>query len=486
MNIEFDIDLKPKIYCKSSFFDEDINKYIELIHSNYFYEYVIEDYAFWVPIGFVHDDETFIYTHTAFDLYEYNNFLINCNATASNPIRIQENNNITFSYSAKWTSSYKRSQNEFPAPLKYNVKSKLIFGIISLVLALFGLLANVFYLRSKYRIKSEKQNQDSLFEPEEDDGFASMVCREASSSPKNNAILSAISGNGIHVLLSTIVFSFVSFTDKFYSNGIPVFFTFIGSLIALSHFSGFCSIFISAIFDNRDWKFISTLHIIFGSIVSFVTVVIYNFPALFQKEMSSNSLFSIPILFELLLVFYTPLTMFGAYLCSILYPFRMINTPNQSKINLSKEDPMLLQSYFIATIVTVVVYILLKKEFKMFCLAYSENQFSSFFKLLAIYVAMFFSVMTLIGSFSIPLLFHNNCFKWHWRVAILGIIPGMVFLIMSSSTVFSNDFITKSQKTCFIALLFAASCGISVSGSAISFLSALLTVRLTFPLGKVE
>lgn len=482
-SLEFDINHYKSEICNTSFIDSDVDKYIKFIEGNYYQEYDIEDYPFWVKLGYCEEKHCYIYTHLEFNCYEYNNFLINCNATESEPRKLKTGP-IHFTYNVTWASSYVHTPNPYPNSSIFNVSRQIkLFFFLFVILTVSAILI-IIYMKKFFRRDRKPKRADEIFE-NEDDGFTARALQEATSPPEKSDILAAFAGFGIHIFLSSFIFFYMSTNDSFYSNGIPLFITYIATYVATAPIAGFCDAAVSALFDSRDWKFLSALQVSIGFVICFTVVTFYLAPTLITKIISTETLLTFPILLEITLVFCTPLTMAGHYLCHIIRPFSLIQNPPRRKIPRIEVIPIYANKFLVGSLYFLLLFVMFKPDFYMICFAFSEHQFYDAFKFLFVFLLTFTLLAFFFGIAYTSFMLRCSIYRWHWKVCVASVLPGFFFFFYLFVEIIKRGESVLMKIHYLSYALFICS-SLMLLGSGISYISSNLFINLIFSSGKTE
>lgn len=218
-------EIKYRTLCTSNFSFDDMMKFKEAIHNNWFFEMYIEDLPMWGYVGEIEGEDlilgedaeskTYLYPHLHFRIGTNNDNIVAVTVTTEedNKIPIPNSSNdfpteVQFSYSVEWyeedeinwrnrMSSY--VENRF-LPSSFEIHWLSIINSIVLVLLLTAFLVIIFI-----RVLKDDLSRYMDIEVDEDEPGWKLIHGDVFRFPKYPIIFSAATGTGVQLIASTFV-----------------------------------------------------------------------------------------------------------------------------------------------------------------------------------------------------------------------------------------------------------------------------------------
>ena len=141
----------PTQFCKDRLNGKHVKDVINLIRNNYEYEFLIDKYSIWVPIGtnFVNlSDEnsktyTGLFTHFTINITNDNGKVKECNVTSSNPVEMKSYKTIKFTFEYNYKDAEIAPFNTFKTDHETISFKKLSMSIFECIVLLIFVLYNI-------------------------------------------------------------------------------------------------------------------------------------------------------------------------------------------------------------------------------------------------------------------------------------------------------------------------------------------------------
>lgn len=105
--------------CEMKLTSEEVKIFNNMVSNQYWYELFIDDLPMWGMVGEILRDNTHntmeqhIFTHRSISLAYNNNRVVEANLTSENPVSIEENTVLKFTYSVVWKETEKSFDSRF-------------------------------------------------------------------------------------------------------------------------------------------------------------------------------------------------------------------------------------------------------------------------------------------------------------------------------------------------------------------------------------
>ena len=483
----FDIPKPKTSICKRKLTKKEVENFDFLVKNKYFVQEIIENYPFWIPVGEIRENKTFIFTHTKYTFYEYNKLITSAHANSSNPVQLHDDNEIEFTYSIEWKSRYNETINS--CPLSYR-KEKIKIRIETIVVICVSVMVSIFaYLKLVNLIGTKKSNNsgnDDIWEVDEsNEGMNIIIKREVTRIPEKAGFVTAIIGSGIHILLSTCAFFVAGYFKVYYSIGYPTWIVYFSSYICSAPIVGYLSKSFANYYEIQSWILLCFVTVCCSFAPIIIATGISSFASGVNAEAVPEMKGALPI-FGLVSLFYmTPLIYMGAYLGNFI-PW--LSSLSESAANKSiNKKPWYLRWYIVGVIRSLIIFALIAPNYRIFIKMYSENQFEDAFFVLICILIIFVGVSASTGIFYVFLVFKNLAFPWHWSLIGSSVVSGLVFtLSFLYEVIFNCQSLFQSSLAFFISWGIVIGAFVSLSCAAITYVIVDFTLRELFSEDKVE
>ncbi|XP_040578239.1 transmembrane 9 superfamily member 3 isoform X3 [Lepeophtheirus salmonis] len=170
LEIRFRIPVANKEFCVlTSLKKSELKAFVYAVKNQYSYQMYLDDLPIVGIVGDVDDDNYYLWTHKKIEIGYNGNQIIDVNFTSENPVKLEKNIRLSFTYEVKWKKSPVLFKNRFdryldPGFFQHRIHWFSIFNSFMMVIFLVGLVVLILMrtLRKDYARYSKDDEIDEM------------------------------------------------------------------------------------------------------------------------------------------------------------------------------------------------------------------------------------------------------------------------------------------------------------------------------------
>jgi len=487
IRVGFDIPQPKKVFCKRYFNNSEKERFNYAINNDFYVQYFVGDFPFWVKIGYVERNRTYIYTHTSFVLMNQNQRITNGNASVDSPVPLINTSPVQFTYSIKWIDSDDSTINR--SPVSYQADQKMILRNSLIIIVFVIMISIILYI---LLVKTVRRKADSHLNQAFDDGIDKTYSWRSMHGdifrpPSNSSMLTVFVGVGLQSSIAILFASYANIGDSLYYNGKPLMISFGAAFVASSVISGYFISSFGILYSIGNWQLLIIISIIIIFFPTWGVLSISSLLSSINKTSIPPSESSVSHFVVIALFYLAPLEFLGGYLGNMVPFFE--TTPFEPSLlpKKSKHIPIYLNQYFVSAIIGFSTALYAGKSLISVSAALTQFQFHFVFFSLTILIIVISTVSCASGIVYSFLLLKKDIYEWHWPTFIvsssIGVFSFLVFLWYILSIIVISS--TSVLVYCFIWGVFTCTM-ISLMCGYFGIVSAGWFIRTIFSNVKVE
>ncbi|KAL0486149.1 9 TM domain-containing transmembrane protein [Acrasis kona] len=225
MTFKYKENNQKELICAVKLTKDNLEQFTHAVANQYWYQYYMDDLPMWYLVGGVAQDDDnkeipFIYTHSKFTIGYNGDRIVGVNLTAGNPVRLELDASITFTYTSTWVESQVEYSQRFKRYLDHNffehrIHWFSIFNSFMMVIFLSGLVFMILVRTLRSDLADLESGYDSDGDITDESGWK-QIHGDVFRAPKLLTLFSALIGTGYQLLLIVFFLILIAILGNYY------------------------------------------------------------------------------------------------------------------------------------------------------------------------------------------------------------------------------------------------------------------------------